>query len=128
MVTKSRYVTPVYRGQGLGRRRRRNRRIIFILIAVLIILYFCFSAYSRKDDIKKTIQNHFRAENSEHNYISLSVSNHSRKHIVKVKSALKECAAATILISVKGNSDAQITIENDHGFNGNITAYYSNGG
>ena len=74
------------------------------------------------------VNNHFRAENSEHNYISLSVSNHSRKHIVKVKSALKECAAATILISVKGNSDAQITIENDHGFNGNITAYYSNGG
>lgn len=53
MVTKSRYVTPVYRGQGLGRRRRRKRKLFFIMLAVLLVLYLCYAAYSRKDIFTK---------------------------------------------------------------------------
>lgn len=57
MVTKSRYVTPVYRGQRFGRKRGRKRKIFFIMLAVLLVLYLCYAAYSRRDIfIKKTAE------------------------------------------------------------------------
>lgn len=70
------------------------------------------------------VKKHFRAEPSEQNHMHSSVSKKSRKHIEKIKSGLNDCASATIIISVERNSNAEITIENNHGFNGTITSYY----
>ncbi len=51
MISKSRYITPVYRGRGLGRKRRRQRKFFYIMLSVLIILCFILMAYSRQESI-----------------------------------------------------------------------------
>lgn len=117
MVTKSRYVTPVYRGQGLGRRRRRNRRIIFILIAVLIILYFCFSAYSRKDDIKKTIQKTLSVE-SPKSFSAIQ----KRSGKFKFKWSPVEGAQGYTIYKYSTNSNKYIELRK---FNGDTTEFTS---
>lgn len=51
MILRSRYVTPVYRGQGLGRKRRMKRRLFFILLTVLIALYLLLLGYNNRKSI-----------------------------------------------------------------------------
>lgn len=52
MLTKSRYITPVYRGSGYGKRKRK-KKWFFILLLILIILYLAFALYSRRGDFLK---------------------------------------------------------------------------
>lgn len=59
MLSKSKYVTPVYRGSGYGRTRKRKRKLkfVFIFLAVLILLYLAFMLFSHKDNlIKKEVK------------------------------------------------------------------------
>lgn len=59
MLSKSKYVTPVYRGSGYGRTRKRKGKLkfVFIFLAVLILLYLAFMLFSHKDNlIKKEVK------------------------------------------------------------------------
>ena len=51
MVFRSSYVTPVYRGQGLGRKRRMKRRLFFIFLSVLLVLYIALLGYNNRKSI-----------------------------------------------------------------------------
>lgn len=53
MISKTRYVTPLYRGQGRGRRRKRNRRLFFIILIILLVLYLAFVIFSRNNGAEK---------------------------------------------------------------------------